>query len=245
VPLGEAVADHFAVPVAVDNDANLGALAELRFGAGRELQNVVYLLAHAGLGAGLILNGALYGGFNNVAGEIGHTVIDPDGAACTCGNYGCLETLVSNRTLAQHVIDGIRLGRPSSLTPDPDRLDAATVIDAAVDGDRAAVAAVERLGEHLGLAAANLANILSPQAIVLGGPLARLGDTIVGPIAAIANQRAVAPLRDAVAFLPSALGADGPALGACAAAVDRWISAVEAGLASSAPDDKEPKSLAS
>jgi predicted NBD/HSP70 family sugar kinase len=241
LPLHAAMSEAFGVPVVVDNDANLGALAELRYGHGRGRDDLVYVLVHSGMGAGVVAGGELHRGHTRAAGEIGHTWLAVEGERCSCGNHGCLETLVSSRALARYVAEGIRLGRPSALEDvDADGpVDVDRIVASAVAGDRAAAAAAERIGEHLGIAFANIVHVYGPELVVLGGPLVPLGDLLFEPLEAVARRRTLAPLRDDVTFLPSALGADGPSLGACAAALDSWL----AGQESPAGEREDPEEV--
>lgn len=230
-PLRDELGGLFSAPVTVDNDANLGALAELRYGAGRTRRHLVYLLVHSGMGAGIVADGNLYRGHRHAAGEIGHTLFDPGGRRCECGNYGCLETVASTRALARYVAEGVRLGRPSELAEQvraDGPLDAETIIAAADRGDLAAQAAIEQIGEYLGVAAANIANAYAPELVVLGGVLVQAGDRLLDPLVAVARQRTLPPLRSEVDFGLSELGADGPPLGACAAAIDAQLMRDEA-----------------
>lgn len=216
----------FDAPLLVENDANLGALAELRFGAGRGLHSLIYVLVHAGVGSGVIIDGVLFRGSQNGAGEIGHTVVDPNGLRCECGNYGCLETLVSANALSAYCAENVRFGMPGGdlpVWPTPDQ-----VVDAALAGERAAVCAVERVGNNLGLGFGNLINLFNPQAIVLAGPIARTGAMVIDPLSAVARQRALAPLRDGVRILPALLDGDGSVLGACAAALEAVVDELAA-----------------
>lgn len=165
----EAAADVLAAPVLIENDANLGALAEWRHGHGRGHRNLAFVKASSGLGAGLILNGQLFRGSDGTAGEIGHVTLDERGPLCRCGSRGCLEAYVSSRTTLGLVHDHL---------PGAD-LDA--VIAAAHAGDAAARRAFEDAGIHLGWGLAALVNLLAPEIVIVGGDMARAGDLLLGP----------------------------------------------------------------
>lgn len=239
----EPLARQLGVPVVVDNDANMGALAELRHGAGRSRRNLVYILAHSGLGAGIVADGELYRGHCGAAGEIGHMLFDPTGERCECGNYGCIETVASARGLVRFFDEGVRLGRSSELASAPDAgrsVTAAAIIGAAERNDPAALAAVGRVAECLGVAAANAANAYAPEIVTLGGPLAV--EAVLPQMQAIARQRTLAPLESGVQFEISALGGRGPAIGAAAAALEELVLATVS--ADDGPDDTEEQRVA-
>jgi len=153
---------HLGLPVLVEDDANAAALAEWAFGAGRKYQHVLVMMVGTGVGAGLILNGNLFRGRHGWAGELGHLVVLPDGPACPCGNRGCLQVMASGRALD-------RLAAERGLTG------AAAVTAAAEHGEAWAGEALTASGRWLGLAAANVVNLLDLEAVVIGGGLSGLG----------------------------------------------------------------------
>ena len=159
------------MPVIADNDANLGALAELTWGAARGFSDVIYIKVASGVGAGLVVNGELYRGAAGTAGEIGHMTLDERGAVCRCGNRGCLETIVGGEAL-------LRLLGP---THGPD-LTLPEMVRRALDGDPASRRVVVDAGRSLGIAVASLCNLLAPAAVVIGGELATAGDLLLDPI---------------------------------------------------------------
>jgi predicted NBD/HSP70 family sugar kinase len=225
VDVAGAVSEAFGAPAVIDNDANLGSLGELRFGLGRHHRHLVYILVHRGVGAGIIADGSVYGGEANRAGELGHTVFDLSGTEkCACGSFGCLETFVSTQALVRYWAEGVKLGRPTELSEQVADIDADAVIAAAHRGDRAARAAVERLGELLGVTFANVANLFGPELVVLGGPLTHAGRLLLEPARAIANSRTRTLLGESVSFEFSELGSRGPLFGAVAFALDGFIT---------------------
>src|SRR4051794_40673307 len=156
------------IPVIVDNDANLGALAEAAFGAGRDAGDLVYLKVSSGIGAGLILNGRLYRGSNGLAGELGHVLVDPDGIVCRCGNRGCLETVAGSGAL----VDRLRRTHGEELTIQ-------AVLDSANAGDPESRRVIADAGRALGTVAATLLNVLNPELLIIGGHLAAAGDLVL------------------------------------------------------------------
>ena len=156
------------IPVMVDNDANLGALAEAAFGAGRDAGDLVYLKVSSGIGAGLILNGRLYRGSGGLAGELGHVLVDPDGIVCRCGNRGCLETVAATGALVD------RLGHRTARTSRCDEM-----LDAARAGDAGCRRVIQDAGRALGQVVATLLNVLNPELFVIGGELGAAGDLLL------------------------------------------------------------------
>jgi predicted NBD/HSP70 family sugar kinase len=168
------------LPLVVDNDANLAALAEITWGAARGLKDVAYIYSASGIGAGLVLNGALYLGANGTAGELGHTTIDENGLVCECGGRGCLNTLANANAITQN------LWRSHG-----DRLSIADVIKLAQVGDAGCRRVLVDAGRHIGLAAANLYNLLDPELIVLGGNLAPAGEILLASLRESMARRAI------------------------------------------------------
>src|SRR4051794_1156530 len=156
------------VPVMVDNDANLGALAEAAFGAGRDAGDLVYLKVSSGIGAGLILNGRLYRGSNGLAGELGHVLVDPDGIVCRCGNRGCLETVAATGAL----VEELRRSHGEDITIEG-------MLEAARAGDADCQRVIRAAGRALGTVAASLLNMLNPELVIVGGHLAMAGDLLL------------------------------------------------------------------
>ncbi|MEW6046532.1 MAG: ROK family transcriptional regulator [Bacillota bacterium] len=205
VPVGEWLGERFKVPIVVDNEANAGALAELWAGAGQEARSLFYFSVGVGLGAGIVIDGEIYRGAAGTAGEFGHTTVDPAGPPCNCGNRGCLEVFVSERALMAY------LQRSS---PEPVSLSAGDVFQAAGAGDAAAISALARLGEYLGIGIANAINTFNPELVVIGGPIARGGHHVLNSARRVVEQRALAFPRGRARIVVSALGEEACAIGA-------------------------------
>jgi predicted NBD/HSP70 family sugar kinase len=169
------------VRTAVDNDANLGALAEGFWGVGRGYSDFAYIKVSTGIGAGLVLNGRLYRGVAGSAGEIGHTTIEEDGPLCRCGNRGCLETFAA----APALLDQLRRGHGDDVTVEE-------MLRLCADGDVGCRRLIADAGRHIGVALANLCNLLSPQLVVVGGELAAAGDVLLSAMRESMARRAVA-----------------------------------------------------
>jgi predicted NBD/HSP70 family sugar kinase len=159
----------FGRPVFVDNDANLGALAELWWGAGREAADLTFIKVATGIGAGLIIDGRIFRGSGGVAGELGHTSIDADGPRCVCGLNGCLTTFIGTPAVlerAEHSLRGSKIDQPAPASIEE-------LVDAALAGQPWAVDVVRYVGGKLGVGIANMLNLLNPKAVVIGGGIAR------------------------------------------------------------------------
>ena len=201
------------VPATVDNDANLGALAELHHGAARGVSDLVYLKVASGLGAGIVLGGRLHRGATGIAGEIGHVQIREDGHVCRCGNRGCLETEVAMPQL-------LALLEPAYDEP----LDAARVLALDADGDAGVRRVLRDAGSTMGRALADLCNSLNPELIVVGGPLGSAASLLEGLRAAV-DRYAQPNTAEAVRVVPGELGDRAEVRGALALALARVASA--------------------
>ena len=169
---------QFSRPVFVDNDANLGALAELWWGAGSTTgSDLAYIKVATGIGAGLIINGRIFRGTTGTAGEFGHMSIDPNGPQCICGLRGCLTTFIGTPALLERARADARC---ESASRAPKSIEA--LVDAALAGDPTSKEIIEFAGEKLGVGLANLLNLLNPQSVILGGGIARAGNLLLGPV---------------------------------------------------------------
>ncbi|WP_066286424.1 ROK family transcriptional regulator [Arthrobacter sp. B6] len=193
------------VPVYVDNDANLGAWSEVTWGRHTGASNLMFLKIGSGIGAGLILNGAPYYGNIGITGEIGHATIHEQGLVCRCGNRGCLETIASTTTM----IELLSRGEDRPLTP-------ADIVRKALARDPATLRVVDDAGLAVGRALGNVANLINPEVIVVGGPLAGLGDLLLDPIRRGLVRHAVPVIGETTALTMSSLGDRAEALGAAA-----------------------------
>jgi predicted NBD/HSP70 family sugar kinase len=196
---------RLGVPVQLDNDANVGALGEKVFGAGRDVDDLVYVRLSAGIGAGMILSGRPYHGSLGVAGEIGHALSDPHGAICRCGNRGCLETVASSVAVAALLEHST--GQAVSIE---------TLLELVAAGDRGARRAVADAGEAVGTVLAVLVNIVNPELLLVGGELAAAGDVLLDPIRNAIERHCVAPASASVRVAAGTLGPRAEVLGAAA-----------------------------
>jgi predicted NBD/HSP70 family sugar kinase len=195
----------FDVPVMVDNDANLGALAEQWWGAGVRGDDLAYIKIGTGVGSGHIIRGQLYRGAGGIAGEIGHLAIDPAGPECVCGLRGCLVTLIGAPALRLQAQQAWSLAEPPAL---------AAIVTAARRADPTARQLVDRVGTTLGIAVAGLLNLLNPGVVVLGGEIASLGELLLEPLRATVRARALAASIADTRIVTSELGSRAIAVGA-------------------------------
>jgi predicted NBD/HSP70 family sugar kinase len=197
--------DTLKFPVFIDNDANLGAWSEVTWGPHTGVSNLMFLKIGSGIGAGLILNGAPYYGHVGITGEIGHATIHEQGLVCRCGNRGCLETIASTTTM----IELLSRGEDRPLTP-------ADIVRKALARDSATLRVVDDAGLAVGRALGNVANLINPEVIVVGGPLAGLGNLLLEPIRRGLVRHAVPVIGETTTLTMSSLGDRAEALGAAA-----------------------------
>jgi predicted NBD/HSP70 family sugar kinase len=204
VRIAEVMSERLALPVHVDNDANLGALAELHWGAGQGASTLVYLKMATGIGAGLVIGGRLFHGAGGTAGEIGHTTVDEAGPICRCGNRGCLEMFAAAPALAE-------LLRTTRGDVTGDR-----VVELALEGDPGCRRAIADAGSYTGHAVANLCNLFNPERIVVGGSLGAAGEVLLGPLREAVRRRVIPSAVGDVEIVPGVLGDRAELLGAVA-----------------------------
>ncbi|MGE4548827.1 MAG: ROK family protein [Intestinibacillus sp.] len=218
VSFGHAFTPEFTCPVYLDNDANCAALGEYIGGAGRGVRNMVMITLGTGLGGGLILDGKLYIGENGIAGEIGHMVVEYNGAQCNCGRRGCWETYASATGMIRLAKDELARGGESLLNAmaaeNGGRLMAKMVCDARDAGDILADAVFQKYVGYLACGINNMIAILQPEKVVIGGGLAGYGDKLLAPVRALVKRDLMqADCRQAEIVL-GALGNDAGIIGA-------------------------------
>jgi len=218
LPLREMLEAEFGAPASVDNDANVAALGEHRFGAGRGYDSLLYVTVSTGVGGGWILHGRPWRGANGMSGEIGHTVVDPGGPVCVCGKRGCVERLASGPYIAQRARQWLKAqpGRGQVLRDlaghDPQVVTAQLVSQAAARGDELAWEALQVAARALGVGIGNAANLVNPQRFVLGGGVTKAGERFWEVIRRVARETALPEVH--VDVVPAALGDDAPLWGA-------------------------------
>jgi predicted NBD/HSP70 family sugar kinase len=202
VALSRELSERLQLPAVVDNDANLGALAEATRGAGAGGEQVAYIKVATGIGAGLIHSGRLFRGSSGTAGEIGHVTVAADGPICRCGNRGCLELYAGGGAL----LEAIR-----SNMPEIDSIE--KLVDRALEGDKACQRVIGDAGMQLGVAAAGMVNLLGPDRIVIGGELSRAGDLLLEPMRTAVARSAVRTAAEQAVIVAASLGAEAEVLG--------------------------------
>jgi|YNPNPStandDraft_1061719.scaffolds.fasta_scaffold02675_3 glucokinase-like ROK family protein len=218
VPIKEMAEKALGLQTFVANRSKVGALAELWYGAGRGLQELIYISIGTGIAAGIVHRGELYVGANSSAGELGHVTVLPDGPLCPCGNRGCLQQLAAGPAIANRARERLRAGGASLLQAlsahYPELITAQMVFQAAEQGDTLAQEIIEETATYLGIAIANLINLFNPELIILGGPVGRAGHVLIEPLQAEVRRRAMTHPLSAVRIVTSALKADAGAIGA-------------------------------
>lgn len=214
LPLCGIIQNRFNVPVFLGNDANMAALGEWRFGAGKGHSNLLYLTISTGIGGGIIANNKLLQGSQGLAGELGHVLVQPDGPMCSCGKRGHLEALSSGTGISNYVAEKIADGETTCLAPNL-HPSAREIAAAALQGDTLSLQAYQQAGRYLGIAVANFLHILNPSILILGGGVSRSGDLLINPMRASLSQNVVLPeYVDNLIITRNQLGDDPGLLGA-------------------------------
>jgi glucokinase-like ROK family protein len=237
-PIRDRLAQMWRCPVALNNDAELGALGEWAYGAGRGERNLAYIKIGTGIGAGLLLDGQIYGGTTGSAGEIGHITLNENGLLCSCGNRGCLETLVGGNAIARQAVEAVKSGQRTQLAliKPIETISARDVIAAARRGDLIAQRIMIEAGGHLGTAIASLVNLFNPGMVVVGGGVAQIGDLLLEPVRLEVRQRSLKAGSRAVRITTALLGRRSTGMGAVVEALTIALHRIS--------EQKEPKSKA-
>jgi glucokinase len=229
LPLRQIMHDRLGLPATLDNDANCAVLGEWWVGAARGARHAIGITIGTGIGGGLILDGKLYHGASDVAGEIGHTTIDTEGRRCKCGNYGCLEAYASGPNIALRAVEEIEAGAvsrlPSLVGGDLSKVTAQTVYQAAQDGDDLALEVVNDTARFLGVGIGNLLNVFNPEAVVVCGGVTLAGDHLFVPLRREVARRAFKPAVSACRIVPGELAGTAGVYGAAKAFLDQTLGA--------------------
>ncbi len=222
LPVRDLVSERTGLPVFVDNDANVAALAEHLYGAARGARNAVMITVGTGIGGGLILGGEVYRGSTGAGAELGHVVIELDGPPCqgNCPGRGCVESLASGTALGREGRLAAERNPDSALAKiaaEGREIDGKAVTEAALAGDATAVDALELIGTRLGVAFASFANVFEPEAIVVGGGVIAAGDLLLEPARRELRGRALSPMNE-TPVVPAEMGPDAGMIGAAAMA---------------------------
>lgn len=237
VPLKQIVEDRFHLPVWIENDARACALAEGWFGHGRTFEQFVYIGVGTGVGAGMMLNGLLYRGANDLAGELGHVTVEMCGPRCNCGNYGCLELYISAIALVAAALEALERGEPSlirDLAPaGAEDVDIAVIAEAARRSDPLAARLINQVIRYLGAAVVNVINLYNPEAVFLGREVVQAaGDLLLEPIRALVAERTFSVAAQQAQVLAATLGEDEPLIGAACLVLEGLFRAPQQMMAS-------------
>jgi glucokinase len=209
LPLRQIIHERLGLPAALDNDANCAILGEWWMGAARGTRNAIGITIGTGIGGGIVVEGKLFHGASDCAGEIGHTTIDTEGRRCKCGNYGCLEAYASGPNIALRAVEEIKAGAVSRLSSyvggDLGQVTAQTVYQAAHDGDDLALEVVNDTAKFLGTGIANLLNIFNPEVVVVCGGVTLAGDHLFVPLRREVARRAFKPAVNVCRIVPCEL----------------------------------------
>ena len=222
LPIRDLVSERTGLPVFVDNDANVAALAEHLLGAARGAENAVMLTIGTGIGGGLILGGEVYRGSTGAGAELGHTVIDLDGPRCqgNCPGRGCVETMASGTAIGREGREAAKRNPDSAigrLLAEGEEIDGRVITETALAGDATSIAVFDLVGSHLGAALASFANIFDPDTIVVGGGVMAAGDLLLEPARRELRARALPPMNE-TPVVEAEMGPDAGMIGAAAMA---------------------------
>jgi len=219
LPLGDLLEQRYNLPVYIANDSQVAALAEYTFGESQAVPNLIVVKVGRGIGAGIVINGQLHYGDGFGAGEIGHVKVIDNGERCRCGNYGCLETVISSRVIVKQA-QAIATSHPRSplakIAAHPEAINTEVVLQSFAAGDETLQPLVVEVGKYLGIALANLVGALNIQQIVIAGTVARFGQPLLEPIRQEMQQRSLVALAQETELGISQLGSDIVILGAAA-----------------------------
>ena len=209
MPLRQRLADQLGLPTSLDNDANCAIFGEWWRGAARGSRHVIGFTIGTGIGGGIVIDGKLYHGASDCAGEFGHTTIDPEGRHCKCGNYGCLEAYASGPAIALRLVELLESGAesrvPAMVGGELSRITAQTVYQAAQEGDALAHEVVRDTAKYLGVGVANLVNIFNPEIVVICGGVTQAGERLFAPLRQEVTRRAFKPAVRVCRIVPGEL----------------------------------------
>ncbi len=218
VPVAKIIKKEFDLPVIIENNVRALTLAENWFGVGKNLENFICLKVGSGIGSGIFTDGRIYRGASNAAGEIGHNVVDEEGPLCTCGNYGCLESMASNPAIVKRAQKALKQGADSIINnlvkSNLNDLSIDMILLAAHQGDHLAKQILQDTGRYLGVGIANLINILNPEAVIISGNIVMAGDIVLESLRSTVQNRALSYPVNHVKIINSKMNNEGVAVGA-------------------------------
>jgi glucokinase len=218
LPLQAILQHEVRLPVALINDVRAMTLGEWTFGAGRGVDTLICLAIGTGIGGGVVVNGQFHLGIGGTAGEFGHQVVELDGMPCGCGGKGCLELYASGSAIAAMGVKEVMHGHTTRIGEladhDLNRINAETVVQAAMEKDLIAHGILQRVGMYLGIAIGNILGVISPQRVILGGGVSSAGDLLLQPLVRTVTERVHVIPVDKVEFVMAELGNHGGVIGA-------------------------------
>ncbi len=207
INIGYELEKRLNLNIFVDNDANLAALGEYAYGAGRGVTEMLMVTLGSGVGSGLILNGRIYHGSRGAAGEFGHIIIQQDGPVCSCGRRGCVEAFVGKKAILRRIKELLLNDKKSTLKSfDPQFITPEDIYKAALKGDETAIRLFREVGESLGVGLGNVANLLNLERIVIGGGIANAGDLILKHARKVLSRIALKTNSESIEIVPTELG---------------------------------------
>lgn len=212
------ISEKFGVPVFLDNDANVAAIGEFMFGAGKDAENIVFFTVSTGVGGGAILNGKVYRGHTSNALEIGHMTVAPHGPRCNCGNVGCVEATSSGTAIAKRAHEALSTKVETSLRKYENVTSYEVFVEAAA-GDPVAKDIIDDAMNYLGIAVANAVSIFDPEYVIIGGGVSKAGDVVFDTVRKVVNKRCFKSMAESVKIVPAGLGTDAGLIGAVALAL--------------------------
>jgi N-acetylglucosamine repressor len=220
IPIKEYLESEFNILVKVENDARAMAIGEYWFGIGKEIDYMAAVNVGSGIGAGIVIDGKLLYGENDISGEIGHMTIDIDGLKCSCGNYGCLQTLASGPALSERAIKEIAIGKESLLTElannELEKIDGAMIYQAALKGDQLSINSLQETARYLGIGLTNFIHTVNPKRIVIAGGVSKANEFILDTVKQTIEARALTNSAKKTEVMISELGDDATSIGAVA-----------------------------
>ncbi len=220
VPLAETISKKLGLPTFLGNDANLAALGEHAFGAGRGVDDMIYITVSTGIGGGIISGGRLLLGSRGLAAEVGHQTLEAHGVRCNCGNIGCMEAYASGTAISRRAREAVEAGLETALA-ELETITARDVADAARSGDRVAREIMNEAGFYLGVGIVNLLHLFNPSRIILGGSVTKSWDLFADTMWDAIRSRAQAPYLEGLEIVRAALGDDAGLMGAMALVLER------------------------
>ena len=212
------IAKKFEVPVFLDNDANVAAIGEFMFGAGKGAENIVFFTVSTGIGGGAILNGKVYRGHTSNALEIGHMTVAPNGPRCNCGNIGCVEATSSGTSIAKRGHEALATNVETSLRKYENVTSYEVFVEAAA-GDPVAKDIIDEAMNYLGIAVANSVAIFDPEYVIIGGGVSKAGNVVFDTIRKVVDKRCFKSMAESVKIVPAGLGTDAGLIGSVALAL--------------------------